>query len=231
MALSELDVSLKYLNNTEADISDLNVCFYVESLTSSIANYIITSVIVLEETMPKKPSTTREEMIEGAFQLIRREGFSALTVRRLSDELGCSTQPIMYQFPELEMLKDAVYQKADSFHSEYILEDDDFLEIGLRYIRFASEESNLFCFLFQSGRFDGSSIRQLTHETVDGSIVEAASRELEMDRKEALDAFEVLFAMVHGYASLIANNALEYDAEALRIMLSNVGESLIGGNR
>ena len=177
--------------------------------------------------MPKKPTTTREEMIEGAFQLIRREGFSALTVRRLAEELGCSTQPIMYQFPDLEVLKDAVYEKADRFHLEYILEDDDFLEIGLRYIRFASEEGNLFCFLFQSGRFDGSSIRQLTHETVDGSIVEAASRELEMDKKDALDAFEVLFAMVHGYASLIANNALEYDRDSLRTVLDKVGESLM----
>ena len=100
--------------------------------------------------MPKKPTTTREEMIEGAFQLVRREGFSVLTVRRLAQELGCSTQPIMYQFPELEMLKDAVYERTDKFHTEYILEDEDFLEIGLRYIRFASEESNLFRFLFQS---------------------------------------------------------------------------------
>jgi len=71
--------------------------------------------------MPKKPTTTSEEMIEGAFQLVRREGFSVLTVRRLAEELGCSTQPIMYQFPELEMLKEAVYQKADRFHTEYIL--------------------------------------------------------------------------------------------------------------
>ena len=180
--------------------------------------------------MPKKPTTTSEEMIEGAFQLVRREGFSVLTVRRLAEELGCSTQPIMYQFPELEMLKEAVYQKADRFHTEYILEDDDFLKIGLRYIRFASEEGNLFRFLFQSGRFDGSSIRQLTHETVDLVIVDAASKELEMNRKDASDAFEVLFAMVHGYASLIANNALEYDPEAIRKALSNVGESLMNNN-
>ena len=48
--------------------------------------------------------------------------------------------------------------------------------------------------------------------------------------KKTLDAFEVLFAMVHGYASLIANNAMEYDPEALRKMLSYVGESLMNNN-
>ena len=177
--------------------------------------------------MPKKPTTTREEMIEGAFRLIRREGFSALTARKLAEELGCSTQPVMYQFPDLENLKDAVYERADIFHSEYILKDEDFLEIGLRYIRFASEEPNLFRFLFQTGRFDGSSIRSLTHEVVDDSIVESASKELEMNKEDALDAFEVLFAMVHGYASLIANNALEYDPDALRSALTAVAEGLV----
>ncbi|MBQ1523446.1 MAG: TetR/AcrR family transcriptional regulator [Erysipelotrichaceae bacterium] len=177
--------------------------------------------------MPKKPTTTREEMIEGAFQLVRKEGFSALTARRLAEELNCSTQPIMYQFPDLNVLKEAVYKRADIFHTEYILEDNDFLEIGLRYIRFASEETNLFRLLFQTGRYDGFSISQLTHETVDNSIVDAASRDLEMNEKDTLDAFEVLFAMVHGYASLIANNALEYDPDSLRVSLTRVAEGLI----
>ena len=176
--------------------------------------------------MPKKPTTNREEMIEGAFQLIRKEGFSALTVRRLAEELGCSTQPIMYQFPDLNELKDAAYQRADQFHTDYITEIEDFLEIGMRYVQFAAEEKNLFRFLFQSGRFDGSSIRQLSHEAVDASIVQAASREMEVDEKEILDVFEVLFALVHGYGSLIANNALEYDPESLRKALLKTAEGL-----
>ena len=176
--------------------------------------------------MPKKPTTKREEMIEGAFQLIRKEGFSALTVRRLAEELGCSTQPIMYQFPDLNELKDAAYQRADQFHTDYITEIEDFLEIGMRYVQFAAEEKNLFRFLFQSGRFDGSSIRQLSHEAVDASIVQTASREMEVDEKEILDVFEVLFALVHGYASLIANNALEYDPESLRKALLKTAEGL-----
>ncbi|MBR0461127.1 MAG: TetR/AcrR family transcriptional regulator [Erysipelotrichaceae bacterium] len=177
--------------------------------------------------MPKKPTTNIEDMIEGAFRLIRREGLSSFTARNLADELGCSTQPIMYQFPNLKELKDLAYERADSFHTEYITADDDFLEIGLRYIRFASEEANLFRFLFQSGRFDGASIKELTHDSVAYPIVNAAAKDLEMSEKEALDCFEVLFAMVHGYASLIANNALEYDEESLRKALYMTAEGLM----
>ena len=177
--------------------------------------------------MSKKPTTPKGAMIEGAIELIREKGHEALTVRKLAAFLGCSTQPVMYQFPNLDDLKDLVYERADRFHTEYLTADDDFLEIGLRYIRFASEEKNLFRFLFQSGRFDGTNIRQLTRESVADSIIQAASEELRMSRQEALDAFEVLFAMVHGYASLIANNALQYDEEALRKTLDRAGEGLM----
>ena len=109
--------------------------------------------------MPKKPTTTKEAMIDGAFRLIREQGHEALTVRNLASFLGCSTQPIMYQFPDTEILKDLTYQKADAFHSEYILTAGDLLEIGIRYIRFAEEEPQLFRFLFQSGRFPASAWR------------------------------------------------------------------------
>ena len=108
--------------------------------------------------MPKKPTTTKEAMIEGAFRLVREQGYEVLSVRNLAAFLGCSTQPIMYQFPDTNTLKDLTYQKADAFHSAYILEGNDLLEIGLRYIRFAKEEPHLFQFLFQSGRFSGLSL-------------------------------------------------------------------------
>ena len=94
--------------------------------------------------MPKKPTTTKEAMIEGAFRLIREKGHESLTARNLASFLGCSTQPIMYQFPNLDTLRDLTYQKADAFHTEYILAAGDLLEIGLRYVQFAKEEPMLF---------------------------------------------------------------------------------------
>ena len=144
--------------------------------------------------MPRNPTTTKEDIIEGAFQLIREQGHEALTVRNLASFLGCSTQPVMYQFPSMDALRDLTYQRADAFHSAYILAAEDLLGIGLRYIRFAGEEPQLFRFLFQSGRFSG--------------------------------LFEPLVALVHGYASLIANNTMTYDPDAIRTTLLMIAEGL-----
>ena len=166
--------------------------------------------------MPKKPTTTRNAMIEGAFQLIREKGHEALTVRNLAAFLGCSTQPIMYQFPNLDMLRDLAYQRSDAFHSEYILADGNLLEIGMRYIRFAEEEPHLFRFLFQSGRFSGLRLEDLIKAPETAELLTVVSAEEGLTMESAALFFEPLAALVHGYASLIANNGMKYDPDAIR---------------
>ena len=44
--------------------------------------------------------------------------------------------------------------------------------------------------------------------------------------EEAVSFFEPLAALVHGYASLIANNAVKYDPEAIRKALITIAEGL-----
>ena len=179
--------------------------------------------------MPKRPTTTKEAMIEGAFRLIREKGHEYLTARNLAVFLGCSTQPIMYQFPNLGTLRDLAYQRADAFLSEYILAGGDLLGIGLRYIRFAEEEPRLFRFLFQSGRFSGSSLDELIRSPETVGVVAAVSSEEGLTAEEAAAFLEPLAAVVHGYASLIANNAMKYDPEAVRKALTAVAEGLERG--
>ena len=178
--------------------------------------------------MPKKPTTTRENMIEGAFRLIRHRGYEAFSARNLAAFLGCSTQPIMYQFPNLADLKELAYQKADRFHSDYILSGADLLETGLRYIKFAAEEPMLFKFLFQSGHFAGLSLEDLMRAPDSAPLLEIAGNEEGLTSEEAISYFEPLYAAVHGYASLIANNGMNYDPATIRRSLVSLAEAMIG---
>ena len=179
--------------------------------------------------MPKKPTTTKDTIIEGAIQLIRKNGYGFLTARNLAAFLGCSTQPIMYQFPNLDTLRDLTYQKVDEFHSEYILAGGDLLEMGLRYIRFAEEEPHLFQFLFQSGHFSGFSLEDLIRSPETAGILAVVSAEEGLTMESAAAFFEPLAALVHGYASMIANNAMKYDPDAIRKALITIAEGLERG--
>lgn len=176
--------------------------------------------------MPRSPTTTKEAIIEGALQLVREQGYEALTVRNLASFLGCSTQPVMYHFPSMEALKEQTYERADILHSEYILAAEDLLEIGLRYILFAKEEPQLFRFLFQSGHFSGLSLEDLIRAPEAAGVLAAVSAEEALTPEDAASFFEPLAALVHGYASLIANNAMNYDPDAIRSTLLTIAEGL-----
>lgn len=174
--------------------------------------------------MPRRQTTTRQDMIEGAFQLVRRQGHEALTARSLAAALGCSTQPVMYQFPNLAALRAEAYQRADAYHTAYIMAGDDLLSVGLRYVRFAAEEPMLFRFLFQSGHFDGARLGELVRAPEAAGLLDAVSAESGARGEDAAKLFEALFVAAHGYAGLIANNAMAYDAGAIRETLAGIAE-------
>lgn len=168
--------------------------------------------------MPKKPTTPKEAMIEGAIKLIREKGHEALTVRKLAAFLGCSTQPVMYHFATVDSLKRAVYARVDRGHTEYLMQvppdQDPVLAIGLNYIRYAVVEPQLFRFLFQSGHTEENSILDMIDSEELEPVLAAMQEGSGLGRNETRQIFLTVALFAHGYASIIANNALQYD-EAL----------------
>ena len=84
----------------------------------------------------------------------------------------------------------------------------------------------LFKFLFQSGRFTGLSLEDLIRAPETAGVLSAVSAEDELAPENAAAFFEPLAALVHGYASLIANNAMKYEPDAIRKALIRVAEGL-----
>jgi hypothetical protein len=56
-------------------------------------------------------------------------------------------------------------------------------------------------------------------------VLQAAAEGMELPLEEAAAVFEALFIMVHGYASLIANNAMPYDPASIAETLQTVAEN------
>ncbi|MBQ8780457.1 MAG: WHG domain-containing protein [Oscillospiraceae bacterium] len=183
--------------------------------------------------MPPKAKITKEMIIYTGMELVRKEGAEAFNVRRVAAELGCSTQPVMYSFSTVEELKAEIYQSADEFHSGYLMDgcfesEDPMLAIGLNYIRFAHEEKNLFRFLFQTDKMSGGTVNGLMDGESLKPIITVLEQEAELTAEQAKEAFSALFAAVHGFASLLANNSMEYDEEYFERVLSEIFYGVIG---
>lgn len=165
--------------------------------------------------MPPKAKITKDMVIAAAFEVARETGADNINARTVSKKLNCSTQPVMYHFATIEDLKKAAYKKTDEYHTQYLMSIPEtqnvMLGIGLNYIRFAVEEPHLFRFLFQSGFVPQNSLIEMINAEELLPVICAMQAETGMNREQTKEIFITLAMFVHGYASILANNSLEYD--------------------
>jgi AcrR family transcriptional regulator len=174
--------------------------------------------------MPPIPKITKDMIMDSSLEIIKKEGIENLNVRNIATKLNCSTQPIMYHYKNMDILKDELYKKVDEYHSKYLMKnsnDDPLLSIGLQYIKFAKEEKNLFKFLFQSDKFSNFNLEDLINNNENGlqDIFDIIKKETNLNIEEIKEMFTILFITAHGIASLLANNSIAYDENHFKKIL------------
>lgn len=174
--------------------------------------------------MPAKAKVTKEMIIDAAFEVAREAGAENINARTVSKKLNCSTQPVMYHFATIAELKKAVYAKLDRYHSDYLmnienLQNGMMLGIGLNYIRFAVEEPHLFRFLFQSGFVIENNLPEMVESEELVPVISAMREATGLSLLQTKKAFLTISVFSHGYASMIANNSLDYDEALIKVHL------------
>lgn len=178
--------------------------------------------------MPPKPKYSKEEILHSALNLVRKHVYKALTIRQLAAQLKISTQPIMSCFESSEQLRQEVWQSADLYHTHYLMKIDETskdsipLQIGMNYIRFASQENHLFHWLFlnepgsESSFQQSQTINQLIEDPALDPILNSMSTESGISSEMMKRMFRILMVYIHGYACLIADQIMEVDEEQIR---------------
>ena len=165
--------------------------------------------------MPPKTRITKDMIINAAIEIAKQSGYENINARTVSEELHCSTQPVMYQFSTIDAMKRAAYDAVDERHTEYLMtvppEQDPILGIGLNYVRFAVEEPQLFRFLFQSGYAEENSLLEMIDSEELIPILAAMQEGAGLSMEKTKQVFLTVALFAHGYASIIANNGLEYN--------------------
>ena len=171
--------------------------------------------------MPAKAKVTKEMIIDAAFAIAREAGVENINARTVSERLHCSTQPVMYHFSTIEELKRTVYAKADSYHSEYLMnlkspQKGVMLGIGMNYIRFANEDY-----------FSGATMLELIDADELTPVLSAMQKALNVSMEQTKKIFLTIFLFVHGYASIIANNSMKYDENIIQSHLEQAYQGAI----
>ena len=171
--------------------------------------------------MPPKVKTTKEMVINAAFEITKASGIEAVNAKSVANYLNCSTQPVMYNFATVEELKLTVFDKAFAYMKEQVVfpkgkrSKYPMREVGLDYISFARSNPNLFQLLFESSYSERCPVDDLGVDLDFQPVIEAFAEFLNTSVEEARAEWLIRYFMVHGIACRIVNQKVDYSDEQL----------------
>ena len=169
--------------------------------------------------MPRSAFFSRETIAAAGLEVIRRQGVDALTARALGKQLGCSLSPIFTVFKDMDEIHTAVRQAAADLFADYVKDVFDyqpaFKEYGMRLIRFAKREQNVFQLFLERGNSLLDNAPAMALKCLD-EIRE--SYQLTDDRIQIL--YRQLWAFTCGIAVLAMQSPEEYPEEMISGMIS-----------
>lgn len=183
--------------------------------------------------MPPKAKFAKEEIIETSINIVRKEGFSALTARALGAELGSSARPIFTVFKSMEEVRQEVINASKKLYNGYVKkglsQEIQFKGVGEQYVLFAIQEPKLFQLLFMKEQKSVPKLSEVlpiideNYETILMSIKDAYG----MDSISAQKLYHHLWIYSHGIATLCATKMCRFTAKQIGEMMTEVFASLL----
>lgn len=180
--------------------------------------------------MPPSVKFTKEEIVNAALQVVREKGTAALTTRQIAAVLGVSTRPIFTYFQNMQQVQKAVRQAAQALYHSYIKKGLEqvhpFIGLGEQYIRFATQEPELYRLLFLPLAPGSENKAMEEMERTQNLVLEFLQQIYQLDEAAAKRFFRDVWLVAHSLAALIVTNCCPYSPEEIRQILTSVSLSV-----
>lgn len=180
--------------------------------------------------MAPKNKFSKEQIIEIAFDIGKKEGIDSITVRKVAQILGSSVAPIYVNFKDCNELLQSVINKTKDIAINMIKEeytDIHFLNIGIGTLRFAREYKVLFKDMVLKNincvGEDMNSRTQMIQQMKQDKMLQDFTDE------ELLLILLKMSIFTHGLSIMVANNLISenYNEQKLIELLEDTGKDII----
>ena len=180
--------------------------------------------------MARRKEITRDQILVAALIVVEEQGFHRFTARSVARQMKCSTQPIYLEFTNMDGLREAVFNRIHDYLGDEIFSKsvtgDNVVDMGLNYIAFARERSQLFKALFIED-YDGGermynfSEEMFTKHAKEDEHYQNLSAEI-MDRLHS-----GTWITVTGLASLMSSGILTPDQKQLTAIIQDAIATIV----
>ena len=179
--------------------------------------------------MPPKPKFTKEEIAGKALEIIRTQGNSEFTARKLGTALGVSSRPLFTAFKNMEEIRHAAREIAirefDDYKADcYDENEPSFKKIGLNMVDYAIKQPEVFKLIFMEEDENRKSIKDITDNL--GKLSKESMKILVdvygLSPKQAEEIFQQVWVFTFGLASLCAMKVCRLSMDEASAKLSEV---------
>ena len=176
--------------------------------------------------MARKVQISKEMILQAALEMLIRKGYSAINIKMLSKEIGCSTQPLVWHFENMEGLRKALAEYALNYANEKMRSCmqngmEAFVDFGIAYINLAFDEPNLFKYLYMSGEsgFQAGGFAVLVNADENAVIAGKIAGYVKISKEDASHFLQNIMIYTHGLASFIASGIITSSKEEVKAMV------------
>ena len=184
--------------------------------------------------MGRKPQITKEIILETALRMLIRDGHTSINVKTLAAEIGCSTQPIVWHFENMNGFWAAFFEYCTAYaKSQFTVWKDDLddmlAETARSYITIACNMPHLFRYVFIDNKEDCKNSDVVKKMQLDntGKIIQLLCREKKLSEEQAASFLMNYEFYIHGIASYTASGFCHYPEEEIVAMANRAKDAFL----
>ena len=186
--------------------------------------------------MARKTTISKEIILDSALKMLIRDGYSSINIKTLAAEIGCSTQPIVWHFKNMESFRKALalyaleYSKPKRKPKDAIKQ---FENLGMSFIKMAVREPNLFRFLYLdiSPNVKPYKLNDFSLRIDEDNMISRIAEQTGLSESKAASCIQNTIVYSHGLATMIATGILKISEKKAMSMIKKASETFVTGER
>lgn len=183
--------------------------------------------------MPRSVQITKEKILAAAIDILIRDGYYAVNIKSIAKELKCSTQPIAWQYGNMDNMREALTQEAVIYANQKMMPTstnciEAFWQIGYAYINLAFDTPNLFRFVYmgESKNYCRGGFNSILTDKGNAALIDKLYQYLNINREQADMLFQRILVYTHGIVSLVVAGVLNCNKEQVYSIVKDFAADL-----
>ena len=184
--------------------------------------------------MARKVTISRDMILEAALKILIRDGYAAVNIKTIASEIGCSTQPVVWHFENMDGLRQALSEYAGEYAAKKTFLDsrnmvESFEFMGRAYVKMALKEPNLFKYLYlgESPMGRPYDLKGIARDKKNKEMISRIAEQTGLNEEQVIRFVRNTLIYSHGVATMVATGVFKGTEKEMMAMINNAADAFI----